>query len=281
MHSSREDDILGGPVMGIFARLREVLGGSAEPEAAPRHLAGNQPDLADSDDMHPAEELEPAALLDGIRLEVSYEDAQSLRTNRLITCKRIVHSEDGDRLLAFCHTRRNDRTFLISRIQEAAEHSSGRRISDIPTFFAPLIEQAGDLDDDHGTTREVIMAIGDELRILAFIAKADMSLHKAEDELTSLFVRQRAESLGHEIAGNYDHAKVMDWFRHQIPDLDVLERAVLRVAKRSESELGHVWELAAQVMEADGIVRAEELDRLHQLAQAVDHALEELRKGNA
>ena len=43
----------------------------------------------------------------------------------------------------------------------------------------------------------------------------------------------------------------------------LLERAVLRVAKRSEAELGHVWKLAAQVMEADGTVRAEELDRLY------------------
>ena len=114
----------------------------------------------------------------------------------------------------------------------------------------------------------------------AFIAKADMSLHRAEDQLTSMFVRRRAESLGHEIAGNYDHAKVMDWFRHQVPDMDVIERAVLRVARRSEAQLGHIWELAAKVMEADGTVLPEELDRLHALAQAVDHALSELRKGH-
>lgn len=265
--------------MGIFAKLREALGGSLASEPVPRHLAGQLPQDADSEDMHPTGEEEPAVLVDGLRLEISYEDAAGRRTNRLITCKRIVHSDDGDRLLAFCHTRRNDRTFLIGRIHEAAEHSTGRRVSDINAFFAPLIEKAGDLDDDHGTTREVIKAIADELRILAFIAKADMAIHKAEDELISLFVRQRAETLGTEIAGNYDHPKVMDWFRHQIPDLDVLERAVRRVAERSEAQLGHVWKLAAQVMEADGTVRAEELDRLHLLAQAVDHALEELRSG--
>ncbi|MEM7425091.1 MAG: WYL domain-containing protein [Pseudomonadota bacterium] len=266
--------------MGIFSRLREVLSGRTAPDQAPRHLSGERPGAADSADMHPEAAAEPAALLDGIRLEIGYEDADGRGTNRLITCKRMVHSEDGDRLLAFCHTRRSDRTFLLDRILEAAEHATGRRISDIQTFFAPLIDQAGELDDDHGTTREIITQIGDELRILAFIAKADMSLHKAEDELISLFVRQRSESLGAEVAGNYDHTKVMDWFRHQVPDLEVLERAVMRVAKRSEGQLGHVWELAAKVMEADGTVRAEELDRLHQLAQAVDHALEELRKGN-
>ena len=264
--------------MGILAKLRAALGGTPPSEPAPRHLAHHAPGDTDSADMHPLTEAEPAALLDGLRLEISYEDADGRRTSRLITCKRIVHSDDGDRLLAFCHTRRNDRTFLMGRIHQAVEHTSGRHVSDIKAFFAPLIEKAGELDDDHGTTREVILAIGDELRILAFIAKADMALHKAEDELISLFARQRAEDLGPEIAGNYDHPKVMDWFRHQIPDFDVLERAVLRVAKRSEAELGHVWKLAAQVMEADGTVRAEELDRLHLLAQAVDHALEELRR---
>ncbi len=52
------------------------------------------------------------------------------------------------------------------------------------------------------------------------------------------------------------------------------------MAKRSEAQLGHIWELAAKVMEADGTVQAEELDRLHALAHAVDQALSELRGAN-
>ncbi len=159
----------------------------------------------------------------------------------MITCKRIVHAEDGDRLLAYCYRRRSDRTFLLDRIIEAANHGSGECIPDLRAFFAPYQETAGELSDDHGTTRKVLTEIGDELRILAFIAKADMSLHRAEDQVTLMFVRHRAEDLRHEVSANYDHAKVM---------------------------------------EADGTVLPEELDRLHELAQAVDHALSELRKDN-
>lgn len=265
--------------MGIFARLREAVRGVVpEPATAPKHLGDGALEGADSPDMHATDALEPEPVLDGIRLELGYVDTEGRRTNRLVTCKRLVHADDGDRLLAFCHARRTDRTFLLDRITEAANHATGERISDIKAFFAPFREQAGDLTDDHGTTRKVLEELGDELRILAFIATADASLHKAEDNLISVFVRSRSENLGHEIAGNYDHAKVMDWFRHQAPDLEVIERAVLRVAKRSEAQLGHVWELAAKVMEADGTVLPQELDRLHALAHAVDQALAELRK---
>ncbi len=263
--------------MGIFARLREAVRGVAETPSAPKHLGDAALDDADSPDMQAGDAHEPEPVLDGIRLEIGYVDANGRRTNRLVTCKRIVHAEDGDRLLAFCHARRTDRTFLLDRIQEAADHGTGQRVPDIRAFFAPYLEQAGELADDHGTTRKVLVALGDELRILAFIAKADQSLHKAEDNLISVFVRSRTESLGHEVAGNYDHAKVMDWFRHQGPDIAAIERAVLRVAKRSEAQLGHIWELAAKVMEADGTVQPEELDRLHALAHAVDQALSELR----
>lgn len=263
--------------MGIFARLREAVRGIADPPAAPKHLGEGELDDADSPDMQTAEEAEPEPILDGMRLEIGYVDTNGRRTNRLVTCKRIVHAEDGDRLLAFCHARRTDRTFFLDRIVEAADHGSGQRIDNIRAFFEPYLEQAGELSDDHGTTRKVLEALGDELRILAFIANADKSLHKSEDNLISVFVRSRTEHLGHEIAGNYDHAKVMDWFRHQAPDMAVIERAVLRVAKRSEAELGHIWELAAKVMEADGSVQPEELDRLHALAHAVDQALSELR----
>ncbi len=267
--------------MGIFARLREAVRGVASDHPnAPKHLGEAALDAADSEDMHAFGSHEPEPVLDGIRLEVGYEDAEGRRTNRLVTCKRIVHADDGDRLLAFCHARRTDRTFLLDRIVEAADPGTGRRIDDIRAFFAPFLEQAGELSDDHGTTRKVLVALGDELRILAFIAKADQTLHKAEDNLISVFVRKRTESLGHEVAGNYDHAKVMDWFRHQAPDIEAIERSVLRVAKRSEAQLGHIWELAAKVMEADGTVLSEELDRLHALAQAVDHALSELRKSS-
>ncbi len=268
--------------MGIFARLREaVRGAGPEPATQPKHLGDAALGDQDSADMHAPGEAEPEAVLDGIRLEIGYVDAEGRRTNRLVTCKRLVHAEDGDRLLAFCHARRTDRTFLLDRIEEAANHSTGERIADIRAFFAPFAEQAGELDDDHGATRKVLKALGDELRILAFIAKADESLHQAEDNLISVFVRSRAERLGHEVAGNYDHAKVMDWFRHQMPDIAAIERSVLRVAKRSEAELGHIWEIAAKVMEADGTVSPEELDRLHALAHAVDQALAELRKSSA
>lgn len=265
--------------MGIFARLREAVRGvGPEPATEPKHLGDAALHESDSADMHAAGEAEPETVLDGIRLEIGYVDAEGRRTNRLVTCKRLVHGEDGDRLQAFCHTRRTDRTFLLDRIAEAANHSTGRRIEDIRAFFTPFAEQAGELDEDHGATRKVLVAVGDELRILAFIAKADETLHQAEDNLISVFVRSRAESLGHEVAGNYDHARVMDWFRHQMPDIEVIERSVLRVAKRSEAELGHIWEIAAKVMEADGTVSPNELDRLHALAHAVDQALSELRK---
>lgn len=264
--------------MGIFSKLRQLASAldssdeTTDEESVERFAIAMQSDATAGDD-----DAEP--VIDGLRLNIRYVDADGRPSNRLISCKRFISADDGDRLLAFCHLNRVDRTFLISRIQEISDQSGEPILGGVEEFLRPfLAHTAEDIDTTHKSTRNVLVGIGDELRILAFMANADHSLQAEEDGLISLFVRRRAEELGQGLSSQYDHQKVMDWFRHQAPDLDVLERSVVRVATKSEVNLQRVWQLAAKVMEADGEVTAEELDRFHELAKVIDEAVGALRE---
>ena len=265
--------------MGIFAKLREIaLTARNQNLTSPKHLKGRPPVAFDSTDMQAQSDNPPEAVLDGMRIEIGYVDASGRRTDRVISCKRIVQAEDGERLLAFCHLRRTDRMFLLSRIEDVVDHTTGQPYQSITAFLEPFLGgDGGDDGDVLKATRSLLVAIGDELRILAFMAQADHALRREEDDLVSSYMRSRAEELGHEVSAHYDHAKVMDWFRSQAPDLNVLERAVERVAARSGAQLGGLWQLAATVMESDGEVTPEELDRLHELAAAIEHAMKALQ----
>ena len=179
--------------MNIFSKLREVaarrvkpLGEAVEPPVRP---------VSDSNDMlvSDADEVEP--VLDGIRLEIDYVDAAGQRTSRLITCKRLFDGEDGERLMAYCHLRRIDRSFLLSRISKVREHATGREIASLQGFLEPFLEGTdGASAVQLNATRNLLVATGDELRILAFIAYADAELQEAEDGLISLYLRRRAEA---------------------------------------------------------------------------------------
>jgi hypothetical protein len=263
--------------MNIFAKLRRLV--TADNPSGTVLLKEAHPATPlDTDDMEVPQAGDAEPVLDGIRLKIDYVDANGLSTTRLITCKRIVQSDEGNRLLAFCHLRHVDRTFFLSRISGVADYPGGRAIGSIQVFLEPFIRQGEDAETSGSrATRAVLVAAGDELRILAFMARADHLLQEEEDSLISHFLRHRAEELGHEISANYDHQRVMQWFRHQAPDIQVLERAVNRLAQRSNINLQRVWKVATRVMEADGEVTIEELERMHELSAAVDAAVVALR----
>ncbi|MGI9484198.1 MAG: hypothetical protein ACR2OR_17770 [Hyphomicrobiales bacterium] len=267
--------------MSIFSKLRQLVSGL---DVSDDNSGKENLDAAvlteDADMLGGGDEAEP--VLDGLRLNIRYVDVDGKPSNRLISCKRFVSAEDGDRLLAFCHLNRVDRSFLISRIEQTSDQAGRTIEGGVEEFLRPfLAHTAEDVDTTQRATRNVLVEVGDELRILAFMAHADQSLQAEEDGLISLFVRKRAEELGGRLSSQYDHQQVMDWFRHQAPDLAALERSATRVAGRSEVNLRRVWQIAAKVMEADGEVTASELDRFHELAKTIDDAVSALQEAKS
>lgn len=60
-------------------------------------------------------------ILQGVDLEIEYVNAKGEKTTRIVTPDRIVDAESDDpRLLAYCHTADDLRTFLISSIETVA-----------------------------------------------------------------------------------------------------------------------------------------------------------------
>ncbi len=226
---------------------------------------------AASDDAEAREPHRTHDVLDGVRLKIGYEDKDGVFTERMITCKRLVDDEDGARLLAFCHLRRIDRAFLLSRISGISLADGSEHFEDVEAFFKTItdVTQESELSR-RVVTEKFISEIGAELQILAYIAMADTQLDAEEDGLVAVYLRGRAEEMGHHISAHYDHASVMDWFHELSPDFDTVGSAAAQIAKSSPENLRRLWQIAARLMESDGKVTAHELDRLHKLGAVIE-----------
>lgn len=73
---------------------------------------------------------------------LNYRDGTDRVTERLITVRQLMGTLHRDRTLtldqmvAFCHLRRNGRTFLFCRVVRAADPKTGELIQDFPAWMA-------------------------------------------------------------------------------------------------------------------------------------------------
>lgn len=281
--TGKHDITVGSSDMGILDDLRAKFGASErqQPVEPPGFDVGAQPH-ADSADMLLSGVPEPEPLLEGLIIGISYEDGGGHMSERLVNCIRLVDTPDGRVLWAYCHLRKDFRAFLFARIRQIRDYRTGALTQDPAQFFAPFMSrtapdeaQEGDLASQ--TTRDVLGLIGDELRILAFVAKADRYFDEREEALISDFVRQRVQQLDRVVAENYDHGRVLNWMHAQQPTFEALERSVDRLSLRGEWELRALWDLSKDLVHADERVEADELRAMDDLYTAIDHAIRDRR----
>lgn len=269
--------------MGILDELKSRFGAGEEPP--PREPPGfsNRADAEhDSADMMLAAEPEPEPIVEGLTVGLTYEDIDGNISERLINSIRLVETPEGEFLWAYCHLRKDFRAFRLDRIKQVRDYRSGAHTDDPVRFFAPYMSAAEREDALHTnfesrTTREVLGLIGDELRILAFVALADRQFDEREEVLIAQFVRERAHQLGSEVAENYDHDRVIDWMHSQRPSFSGLERAVERLSARGEWELRALWDLSNDIVHADEHVDADEIRAMDDLYNAIDRAVRKRR----
>ena len=268
--------------MGILDDLKARFGGGEPtlPAEPPGFDTGAHP-AVDSDEMLLDTPPEPEPLLEGLTVGITYEDLEGNESERLVNCISLVNTPEGRVLWAYCHLRRDYRAFDLDRILQVRDYRTGAHTDDAERFFAPYVSTA-DPEEALETyssraTREVLGLIGDELRILAFVAMADRHFDVREEELISEFIRERAQQLGEEVAESYDHGRVLDWLRAQKPSFDGLERAVDRLSQIGEWELRALWDLSNDIVHADEQVAEEEVRAMDELYSAIDHAIRERR----
>ncbi len=269
--------------MSIFADLRKrFLAAGRDDHELPGGVTQHGR-VDDSADMLAASEADPEPLLDGLSVGITYEDADGNISERLVNCIKIVENESERYLWGYCHLRTDFRAFQLDRIREIRDYRTGAHTDDAERFFAPFRtlaeqDQAAKTEFASRATREVLGLVGDELRILMFVAMADRHFDAREQELISEFIQTRARQLGDEIFQAYDHARVLEWMRGQVPSFSVLERAVQRLSARGEWELRALWDLSKDIVHADDHVDDKEVTAMEELYNAIDAAVSQQRE---
>lgn len=269
--------------MGILDDLKARFGGGepALPADPPGFETGDRT-FPESPDLVLSAPPEPEPLLEGLTVGITYRDSEGEESERLVNSISLVDTPDGRVLWAYCHLQRDFCAFYLDRITQVRDYRTGAHTDDAERFFAPYVTPAHagrthDADDTSRATREVLGLIGDELRILAFVAMSDRYFDEREEQLISDFIRERARQLGEDIAESYDHAWVLNWLHAQNPTFDGLERAVDRLSQIGEWELRALWDLSKDLVHADDRVDKDELRAMDELYTAIDHAISERR----
>lgn len=109
---------------------------------------------------------------------IGYQDAKGQVSHRRITIHKLIPYGDDMAISAYCHERKANRTFLISRVIEMYDLDTGEQIKNPVEYF---IQRFG--DSDIGKYTEAMKRLEPQMLALSFIARADGRMVKAEREV--------------------------------------------------------------------------------------------------
>ena len=266
--------------MGLLNSIREAFGGKPErklesPASFRTGAAGDDPE-----EMFPSFDMSPQPNVDGMALGLTYEDTAGNISRRMVRVIAIGGTGHGDCVHAFCTLRKAERTFLIRGIREVVDHRTGHVHTDAAEFFLPYVEIAKwrDYRDDGGggevsnPTQIVLTAVRDDIKIILYVAYADGGFQVDEQDVLSDFIAGRARACGPDVARDYDHRRIMSLVRSMRPDYASFERAVQRVARRDEPEIGDIWHTCKKLVMADRDINPREVDAMDSLFVAIRQA---------
>lgn len=212
--------------------------------------------------------------LDGLRLWLKYQDTEGNKSERWVQVYRVESRQYADYLVAYCELRDQIRTFRLDRIAEVVDGHG--EVHDPLEFFAPYIKRpegrsAGpDRHTPFGRALHIIERMGDELRLLAFVAEADGSFGHKEANLIMRVAELRASDFGLELK-RAELGDLRRWTKAQGPDATAMKAAIARMAKTGHSgDYEEVWSLVEIICEADGKIKPEEMVALQQIRTAMD-----------
>lgn len=169
-----------------------------------------------------------------IMAQIRYVDSRGQFSKRSIKTKRFAidpYSESKDfSLLAYCFSRKANRTFKVSRINEFIDLDSGEFISDIPKYLDETYKKS-----PAGITEAIIEKLKNELVIFVYIARADSKIYKKEREAIIKFIDI-------EFPGASLHEDTIRSFLSEAPSQKELKNAIDSVISmdRIEAVLKHV-----------------------------------------
>jgi hypothetical protein len=114
----------------------------------------------------------------------------------------------------------------------------------------------------------VIAAIGDELKILAAIAKVGGRFEKSESGLIASYAKIRAGELGVAFSGD-NVTQAMNWLKRHIPDNFEVAQLIGRIERLSA--IAALDEVCILVAEIDGKITSEEAKVVADLRNLLTH----------
>ncbi|MFN3891961.1 MAG: hypothetical protein ACK4MV_16320 [Beijerinckiaceae bacterium] len=110
-----------------------------------------------------------------VRAEISYVDGAGQRSHRIIRTRSVVPWANDLAILAYCEMRNAHRTFLMSRITEFIDLSTGEIVSNVARYLRDIYEQS-----PRGQLDAIVAEMDCDLIVLSFLARADGRLMPKE-----------------------------------------------------------------------------------------------------
>lgn len=210
---------------------------------------------------------------DGWRIHIEYADIEGALSARWVRVYRLETRQFADYLVGHCELRGETRTFRLDRIKSLADANG--ELHEPRDFFAPYLEypagrSAGaDRHTPFGRALHIIDRIGDEMRLLAFVAEADGKIGNKEANLIMRIVELRASDIGFELKKS-EIVDLRRWMKLQRPDENTMHAAISRMARSNSDSYDEVWSLVEIIAEADGKIAPAELEALRSIRSAMD-----------
>lgn len=253
----------GGLEMGLGAILRRAFGRAQA--AAPLSETAPPPSLrpvvlpvADAaETVAETVHAGPVTVI-GALVEIEYSDTDGVPSERRIAIRKVQRRADGDGYVqAFCHERRAMRTFRISRIESLVDMETGEVFDDPLRFFAEELavaelapERPKAAQDD--TTEAAIARYRPQMQILAGLAHCDGHFHPEQKRLMVDFISDRAG-----LPLNRD--RLTRYVGRLRGSQGTVADAIELLAEDSDEEIVALVEAFGPMIEADGVVHANEL----------------------
>lgn len=196
-------------------------------------------------------------------LELTYSDAQSSKTTRVVSIRSFDNVLYGGILIGHCHLRNATRTFRFDRVLKAVDTATGELIGDIRAHLNRLYADSPQRARD--TLQEEYR---DVLRVLLFVAKADGQFREAE----KLVVRRHLRSL----AGDprITDEMIDRLFQElEVPSLQAFKLAVGRVVSQQLVDPSRLQTICQDVVATQKTVSPGEQEALKYIAARVTNRL--------
>lgn len=242
----------------IFELVRERFGGSVPPAPSPHDFAPLLPeeDLDEGAAQQSEMREHVGEIVNGLTIIIAYRDAKGSASLRQVSCIRIETGQGKRYLRAFCHQRRAQRVFLMTRIEAVHDAETGEELAGGDDFFAPFADDRISANPLGWGLSPVQRAdLGAGLTALIFLSRCDGHVDDAENEEIETFTASwwmRAE-----ISVPFPEVDIQAHIRRMAPDVEAFVIAAQRI-RASGTLRPIVAGYAKRVIEADGRIAPEE-----------------------